>query len=127
MPIQEKLNVTRQAPLDLPPMVRSIDERVNHYRKPTMKEKSSVQNDLIMESRDKRAKDQQNILGQKRANSIVHNVEVVVFGGRKMSEDNAIVSGSSNVKTATWAGMNILGDPNNRFKRRKDHLRDWQD
>lgn len=75
-------------------MVRSIDERVHHYRKPTMKEKSSVQNDLVMQSRDKRAKDQRNVIGKKRANSVIHNAEVVIFGGRKMSEDNTFVAGS---------------------------------
>ena len=91
-----------------------------------MKEKSSLQNDLIIQSRDKRSRDRQHSLGQRRANSVVHNVEVTVFGARKLSDRLPAPEGKA-VKTTKWAGMAIAGDPNHRFKRQKDPVRNWQD
>ena len=105
-------------------MIRSIDDKVNHYRKPIMKEKSSVQNDLIAESRDKRMRDREKYLENRRSHSVAHNVDSVVF--RSSPIDESLLSGGRGKESiTTWGGMTIVGDPETRFRRNKDHIRNW--
>ena len=60
MPVGSKLNVTTQSVINMPSMVIPTGEKVHNYRKPIMKEKSSVENLIISQSHDKRARDRYN-------------------------------------------------------------------
>ena len=60
MPVGAKLNITNQSVTNMPSMVIPTGERGHNYRKPIMKEKSSVENLIVSQSHDKRARDRYN-------------------------------------------------------------------
>ena len=68
IPVGAKLNVTTQSAINMPHMVLPSGERVHNYRKPIMKEKSSVENLIVTESHDKRARARENFEVKRRAN-----------------------------------------------------------
>ena len=65
-------------------MIVSSDEKVHNYRKPIMKEKSSVENLIVMQSHDKRARDRELVEAQRRSNAMVQDFDTVVFGANKL-------------------------------------------
>ena len=67
------------------------------YRQPIMKEKSSVQDLLVAPSRFNKQK------LHRRSHSVIQDVDVVVFGDRKLSQPS--VAAPEGVQK--WAGVNI--------------------
>ena len=95
-----------------------------------MKERSSVQNIMVLESRDKRQKEREIFMRKRRSHQIGHNVEDVIG-----HDDNLAKMAANPTETAQepspakWAGMNINSGrkSSQRFIRTKDFVSDWND